>query len=261
MPKSVLSLLSALFLLQLVTGCAFFKPKIIADLTKNEPGEILARVSQNHDRIHALSGKGLIVVEMPGNAFQGNATIEVLRRDSLFIKAEAAFGIDVGYFFANRKMFAHYSPFENALYRGPIEKVNKLILFQMKITYDELLSAVLGTLDFKFTQETSVSIENNHYIFRQKRDSHWLSVAVDPAKYVITKAELATDAGKIIARQEFKFFHKINGIWFPKSVQLRKLDSRERLTIKYSKVELNKAIPPNKFDFKVPGDARRYRLK
>ncbi len=245
----------------ILNNCAFFRPKAIADLSKNQPRDILSRVAFNHQKIHSLNGKGLLVVEMPGNAFQGNATIHVLRRDSLFIKAEAAFGIDVGYFFANRKVFAHYSPFENTLYRGPIEKVNKLILFQMKITYAELLNALLGTVDFKFTRETLVNVENNQYIFKQRRGDYWLSIRIDPEKYVITKAELANKHGKIVARQEFKFFRKKSGVWFPKSIRLHKLDTRERLTINYSKIELNKPISPSQFDFKVPGDARRYRLK
>lgn len=244
-----------------LNSCAFRRPKAIADLSKNKPADILASVTENSRKIHSLSGKGLLVVEMPGNAFQGNATIHVLHRDSLFIKAEAAFGIDVGYFFANRKAFAHYSPFENTLYRGPIEKVNKLILFQMKITYSELLNALLGTLDFKFTRETLVNVENNQYIFKQRRGQYWLSIAVDPAKLMISRAELSNSEGKIIARQEFKFFRKHNGIWFPKSIRLHKLDSRERLTINYSKITLNKPISPSRFDFKVPRDARRYRLK
>lgn len=254
-------LFSTLTLYFFVTGCAAFRPNAIADLNKYTPEQILEKVAANHDQIHSLDGKGLLVVEMPGNAFQGNATIKVLHRDSLFIKAEAAFGIDVGYFFANRRAFAHYSPFENTLYRGPIEKVNKLILFQMKITYDELLTALLGTLKFDMTPETIVNIESNQYIFTQKRQENWLTIYVDPGKFVITQAELKDEEGNLLVREEFKFFRNINGIWFAKSIRVHKLDSNERLTINYSKMELNRPISPDNFNFKVPRDARRYRLK
>lgn len=247
--------------LVLFSGCGGFKKNIVADLTQNSPEQVLYRVRENHSRIQSLRGKGTLVVEIPGSPFQGSATILLQNRDSLFIKAEAAFGIDVGYFVAGKKAFAHYSPFENALYRGPIEQVNKLILFQMQLTWDELLNTVLGTTSFTPVPEMKSTVKANKYVFTKRWKDHWLTIFVDPEKYVVEKALIQNDDMKTVAQQNFQQFRKIDGIWFPKSIRLHRLDTMERLTIVYSKIELNGPISPSEFHFEVPPDAKRFRYK
>lgn len=240
----------------LVFGCAGQGRRPNADLDHHTAQEILSRVEQNYAHINTLIGRGRIIVEMPGAQFSGHAQVFVKKPDSLFISAKAIFGVNVGFFFADRNQFSSYSPLENVFYRGPVTRMSSIMLFQMEISYEELLDAVIGTAKFSLTKETTVAIEKNRYVFQQPREGLRLRYEVDPAHYVVTQVTLFNNEGAIIATENFSRFRKIKNAWIPQQIRIRRQETREQLTIWYENVQINKAIAAQKFVYKVPENAR-----
>ena len=244
----------------IATGCASTQNQPSADLAKS-PLEILRRVEANQSKVRTLSGRGRLIVEMPKAQFAGHAQIYVKRPDSLFISAKAILGVDVGFFFANRQHFSSYSPLENTFYSGPTQHMDKLILFEMKIEYDRLMDSVLGTAQFSPSEDLQVRVQDGKYVFEQTYRKHHLLYEVDPKHFVVTRVELKNAAGEVIGEQVFSRFRKVQGVWLPKHIRFLRPKTRERLIIYYEKVQINKPIPPEKFTFKVPENARRMILK
>ncbi|RMD95951.1 MAG: DUF4292 domain-containing protein, partial [Calditrichaeota bacterium] len=249
-----------IYLALLLGSCAAFRKKPVADLDRFSPEQILAAVRLNNARIHSLIGRGKLIVEMPRAQFAGHAQIFVKKPDSLYIIAKAILGVQVGFFFADSTHFSSYSPIDNVFYTGPVDQVDQLILFDMKIEYEQLLNSVLGTAQFPYSKQTRVRVIDNEYVFVQPWGKNHLIYKVVPGKYVVKQVLLVDRKGRVLAEQTFKRFRKINHVWVPQIIRLFRPSTRERLTIYYEKVELNKPIPADKFVFNVPENAKRYRL-
>ena len=241
--------------------CAPFRPKVTADLSKTSPDEIVSRIRENQNRIRTLTGRGRIIVEGPRARFAGQARFYIKNPDSLFIIAKAALGVEVGFFFADRRHFSSYSPIENVHYSGPVSEMSKLMLFQLEIDYEDVVRSVLGTAVFPFTTSTKVHVADNRYIFRQRWRKMDLIYEVDPARFAVTRVYLRNAAGKVVAKQTFSRFKKHGNVWIPQHIRLLRPRTREQLTIFYESVAINKPIAPEYFQYKIPENARHVRLK
>ncbi len=242
-------------------GCAAFRAKPVADLSKITPAHILERVQSSAERIRTLRGRGRLIVEMPGAQFAGRASIYIKKPDSLFIIAKALLGVEVGFFFADRERFQSYSPIENAFYTGPVDKMHQLILFEMEIPYEQLLSAVLGTVAIELPVDSArVSVMDNQYVMAWPKGRNWLVYKIAPGTFVVTEVLLIGPDKSVLARQSFSRFRKIQGVWLPKMIRLQRPPTRERLTIWYESIEINKPIAASEFQFNIPPTAKRINL-
>lgn len=240
----------------LLNACAFSGRKTVADLSNTSPAQILAAVKHNQDRIKTLSGKGHLSIYIPGSPFEGNVKVRVKRPDSLYVLTEAAFGVDVGYLFADGRNFSSYSPVDNIHFEGPVEKMGSIVLFQLKLSYSQLLHTIIGTPHFNWSANDSISIKNNRYVFHRTRKKYDLVFQVDPVRTVITDIEVYNTEGQKILEQKFGRFKKIKGAWVPRRILLKKPHRNEMMSVYYTKVEINNTIPDALFEYKVPANAK-----
>ena len=133
--------LVALFL---VLGCAGIYKRPAIDVRTVTWQSIPNILSQNLDRLSTLKGRARILVEMPGFQYQAYSKVVIKRPDSLFVKIEAALGIDVGWFFSDRQTFAVYLPFQNTYYSGLVDSVAIPNPIQFDLSYDQMLEALIG---------------------------------------------------------------------------------------------------------------------
>lgn len=229
-------------------------------LEKISPAGVLEKVRENNQRIHSLQGRGKIIIDMPGAPFRGDVSIRVITPDSLFIFTEAVFGIDVGFLFADGTSFHSYSPIDNYYFTGPVDKIGRMVFFQMKISYRELMNSVLGAASFPLKAGTKVRTTGDKYIFTQNHQKAQLVYEVDAGKFVITKIQIVNREGEETFRQEFKRFRKVKGIWVPQYIRLIRPRSRESLTVFYNKIELNLPLSPQLFKYKIPANAHREQI-
>ena len=88
-------------------------------------------LENNFKKLRTLKGQGKLIVETQDVSYNANAQIVFKNPDSVLIKVEAIFGIDVGSLFADRKAFKVYIPSHNTCYFGKSESLekNQLIAF------------------------------------------------------------------------------------------------------------------------------------
>lgn len=240
-------------------GCAALS-KSAKPAAEAWPEEVFLRVAENYRNIKSFRGAGRLIIDTPEMQTQAPATILVSKPDSMFIKLEAVFGIDVGFFFADGRNFETYSPLENTYFYGEISQMQALLLFQMDVTYDELMSGAMGTVLPPFDTTFAMTIEDDAYRFDGRREQWQISYWVDPKRGAVTKAEQRDAAGALYARQTFRSFRSVKGVWLPRLIQIDKPQARERLTIFYESMNLNTAIDGKEFSMRVPASAKRINL-
>lgn len=278
----------SLALLLVFLGCSK-PPRLEQDLS---PREVYLRVAENNRRLQTFRGVGRLTVESPQVNFSAPANILAVKPDSIFVKAEAVLGIDAGFFFADRNAFASFSPLENVYYYGETRKINELIFFEMELTYDEMMSGMIGTAlpDFdstfaatrdgdtyrfsglrkqnqNFAVSSADSLNDNSIAAWQPADRdedgkvEWQMVYwVDAARGVVTKAEQRDRDGGLYARQQFKRFRKTRGVWLPQLIQIERPPAHERVTIFYNHIEANGRVAAAEFVIRVPENAKRINL-
>lgn len=242
----------------LLSGCAALRSS--RPLLPADPQKVYLQVADNFRRVQAFQGKGRLIIDSPQMQLAAEATVLTQQPDSMFIKIEATFGVDAGFFFADRKRFESYSPFENTYFYGEVNHMDQLLLFRMKVEYDEMLSGITGAVLPPFDSTFAMTIDNDSYRFEGKRETWRVSYWVDPKHGVVTKAEQYDSTGALYSRQTFRRFHKEKGIWLPQWLQLDRPGQRERFTIFYDRIDLNTKISASDFSLRVPSSAARINL-
>src|SRR5262245_39724119 len=128
-----------------LSGCASSSRSLRLD-TNTTPAAVSSQVAENYRRLQTFRGVGKLIIDSPHTQVVASATVLTRQPDSMFIKIEATFGVDAGFFFADRKHFESYSPFENTYFFGEVSQLRRLVLFQVEVTYDEMLSAIVGAI-------------------------------------------------------------------------------------------------------------------
>jgi hypothetical protein len=263
----------------ILAGCAGRAPKLDREW---QPQELYGRVVENYRRLQTFRGEGPLTVESPEYRLSAPARILVLKPDSIFIKVEAALGVDAGFFFADRRQFATFSPLENLYLYGETSRVRELTLFQMDLTYDEMMSGMVGAALPLFDSTFTVTRDGEMYRFEGTRRqrfndnaanglTQYAAAEIDSALWrvtywvnaergVVTKAEERLASGELYARQEFKRFRQARGVWLPQLIQMQRPGAKERLTIFYNRVEVNDKIAATEFVIRVPKSAKRVDL-
>jgi outer membrane lipoprotein-sorting protein len=225
-----------------------------------KPEAIYLQVADNYRRLQTFRGAGKLIIDSPRTQVVASATVLTRQPDSMFIKIEATFGVDAGFFFADRKRFESYSPFENTYFFGGVGELRRLVLFQVEVTYDEMLSAIVGAILPPLDSTYTLEIEDGAYRLEGRRNKWQLAYWVDPERGVVTKAEQRDPEGKLYSRQTFRRFRKTNGLWLPQHLQLDRPGQRERFTIYYDRVQVNGGISGKEFSMRVPPSVKRIEL-
>ncbi|MEK7729577.1 MAG: DUF4292 domain-containing protein [candidate division KSB1 bacterium] len=239
-------------------GCAGSRAS--RPLVSMDPQQVYSQVAENYRRLHSFRGNGRLIIDSPEMQLAASATILTQQPDSMFIKVEATFGVDAGFFFADRKRFESYSPFENTYFFGEVNQMEQLLLFRMKVNYDEMLSGITGAMLPPFDSTFVMAIDNDTYRFEGKRDLWRVTYWVDPKRVAVTKAEQHDSTGALYSRQTFRRFHKTNGAWLPQWLQLDRPGARERFTIFYDRIAINAKLAATDFTLRVPSSAARINL-
>ncbi|MDZ7261202.1 MAG: DUF4292 domain-containing protein [candidate division KSB1 bacterium] len=249
-----------LFCLLGVIGCAPFYRRETLDLNRITLQEIKARVESNFLELEGLKGKAQVTIEMPGAAYNAFSTVTLKMPDSLLIKIEVIFGIDVGCFFADRKNFSIYSPFQNKIYNGALDSLDLSRFFQIELNYDDLLEIFSGVPRISEGNSYHLSIDNGRYVLLTQADHGVRKYWIDPKKFVITNYQLFDSKGTLLLTKEFHQFKKEAGVFLPRSIKVERPGAKERFTLFYTDRQTNAKIASEDFQLKVPHNAEKIKL-
>lgn len=246
-----------------MTACA---PAAKRKLARPQPRDVYLQVADNYRRLRTFSGSGKIVMEMPNLQYAGSVRVAARVPDSLIVRVEAAFGTDVGFFFADRQRFATYTPLENIYYTGHTQEVPALLFFHIEVSFEEIMGAVVGAVVPPYDSTFTMQRDGADYRFDGWRGDWRVSYWVDSEKLVVKRGTLTDASGHIVAKQEFRRFHERRGVWLPQMIRVEQpapkgqSQGAGRMTIFYERQDTGNAVAPAEFTFKVPASARRVDL-
>lgn len=219
-----------------------------------------AKYRQNFQNILTFQGKARLTLESPHGG--GNVSTKTVwgRPDKLFMQAEGPLGLDVGKIFVGEKRFIWYNQYENHFTAGSLDDPYLNRFLQTNITFSELRYTLLGYAGQ--AEDSLVLIDRTNGVFATTHgnddDIHYRFI-VNPELGLLEAVE-ALRQSRVFMRQDFKNYRVIDNIYLPTLIRITMLDQRERVSIFYKNIALNKPLDPGEFAIKISSKVEQLNL-
>ena len=206
----------------------------------------------NYSRLRTLKGHAKLIIETPQAAYSANAEILINRPDSLYMKIEAALGIDIGSLFADRTRFVLYAPMQNTCYIGSTDSMDLDAFISFDLSYAKLLQILMG-MELAYGAKKGVLMPvENALIYTGQNGQYQYNYLIDPYQGVVTKVFVKDKNNQIVLLKEFSRFVELSGVKIPRTIRLVRPEKKESLTLFYNRLTINRRIAAKDFRIKVP---------
>jgi outer membrane lipoprotein-sorting protein len=218
-------------------------------------------VRVNRERVQSLSGSGSISVESPDMAQSGSFEVFLHKPDSVLVKIEGPFGIQVGSALLTRTGFLFYNSLQNQLVTGPVNAANMNRIFRVNLTFDELLNLFTGGNFLPGDEKApdSLVIDDNQFVLSYGDASGSRRYWIDPATLLIAKIQLTDSKGKLVLEERFERFRDAGDASLPRHIRITQHQARRVVAVAFSSLDINTERVPLVVD--VPTNAERVRWK
>lgn len=255
--KSLFIVLSALFLL---AGCAAPSPSRFGN--KNlSPAFVRDNVQKNAQNVHFLTGNGKIAIESPDIAQSASFAIWIRKPDTLFVRLEGPFGIEIGSALVTKNDFSFYNSLQNQLITGSTTVDNLRQLLRIGLSFDEMMNLFSGGvfLPGDDSYPTSLETTDEYLIFNYKSEGHHRRYWIDPNSSLIARIQHLETDGKMFLEQRFQNYRAVEKSYIPFQMRMTMPKDRNVVSVSYSEVRVND--PSQTFHFSVPSNVQRLRLQ
>ncbi len=225
------------------------------------PAFIQNAILRNHHQVKSLQGSGTISIETPEIAQNVSFELTLRKPDSVMVRIEGPFGIDLGLALLTRREFFFYSSMENRLLSGPTNAENLARVLRIRMEFDDLLNLFSGGtfLADDIGRPVELNIVDDEYVLTYGHDQGSRQYHVDPRSYQIVLIQHLDRNSGVLAEQTFGKFLTVDGIVVPQIVRVLMRPERRRLSIAFSDLSVNPSML--EFHFDVPFDAEKARLQ
>jgi len=225
------------------------------------PAFIENAVLSNHNRVLTLLGSGTISVETPEIAQNVSFELTLRKPDSVMVRIEGPFGIDLGLALLTRREFFFYNSMNNQLLSGPTNAANLARVLRIRMEFDDLLNLFSGGtfLSSDIGRPVAFEVIDDEYVLTYEDDRGSRRYWVDPRSFQIVQIQHLDQHGGVLVEQTFGKFLTADDIVVPQLVRALMRPERRRLSIAFSDLSVNP--PMLEFHFDVPSDAKRARLQ
>ncbi len=247
-----------LFVMIVYAGCAGPASVRYADRTFTAE-HIQESVRQNQAKVFTVKGSGNISVESPEIAQSGTFTLNVRKPDSLLVKLEGPFGIEVGAALVTRHEFLFYNGLQNRLITGSTNAKNLNRILRMHVEFDDLLNLFTGGLFLNEDERApdTFIIEEEQFVlaFDHKEGSrrYW----VDPQSMLIARIQHLDRRGRMIYEQRFSNFRSFGETTLPQRMRMTQHLERRAVSISFADVAVNASTTD--CTLHIPSNAQRVR--
>ncbi len=258
--RSFLPVLSLLFFV----SCAPFTGGSKTDFYRSHPVSLFYTALQHGQEIESFEGKAHLTIESPVEGFQGNATIYYRRPDSLLVKLQAAFGVPVGSLLITGNRVQIYNIREKSLSESEGGNVPLNSLIGIGLRTENLFEAVLGLPRLPDMLTVSATeLDSLHYMAEDGNFTYFIQTKTDKRKYIAAPDKqvflqyvLFNGSDGDTTLCTFRQFRRFKNIRMPRHVQISRENPKERLSLFYTRMQVNKKFPNNRFKIKYPKDVK-----
>ena len=242
------------------TGCAPSASIRMID-TSVTPAQVQESVRLNHERVQSLKGTGRITVETPEIGQSGSFVLMFRKPDSILVKLEGPFGIEVGSALLTRTGFLFYNSLQNKLISGAMNGKNLSRVLRVNLSFDALINLFTGGDFFSDDRSTpeSFTVEEEQFVLTYRNLAGSRRYWIDPSSLLILKVQHLDNEGKLFIEQRFSNYKAVEGTSVPYNVRLTQQKERRAVSISYSNVLVNTNAV--QFTLNIPESAERVHLQ
>lgn len=227
------------------------------DLTRTSPENIIRRMQINHHEVSTFQASGSISIE--SQEFTGTASITVAIKspDSILIKIEGPFGIDIGSMLLTDERFTYYDSHANRVITGPSTSKNIRSILKVDLTFADVMDVLSGATSLwrESKNPDSVSVDDDYLLFVFKKGSMKARYWIDPERSVVIRCEIDEDETGPLIETRYRRFSQFNTVIVPRSITILAQRENRGLSLYYDDVEINN--PELDFTFVIPRNAKR----
>ncbi len=239
----------------LMPSCAPKPAELLLDTAQVSPARIAEMIGEHDARLHSLAGGGTLTFESPELSGSVFFTVSVKKPDSLLLRFEGPFGMDVGFLFASRERYVMYNALENQVIRGIPTAAGIRSVIPFDLTFDQLLDMLTGT--FRLPPGTTapqtyrVDDEWFHLVYPRPGDTtaYW----IDPRSATVAKYRVTGREGTLM-EAETSMPEQQGDLTAPRLVSITFPETRRQVSIYYSDLTLNPGALA--FTYTIPPSAR-----
>ena len=242
----------------LLVGCAARRELLP---TETRLQVIRAAVEQNNAELTSLSGRAQVVVESPQQSFSGEAVVNILKPDSLYVRIEALLGMDVGVLKADRRRFLIFAPTEKTAFFGAGADTLRLAAFLgFDMTFDQLMQVVSGTASIGHLQKPAVQAVGDNIVVTGRAQQMHYEYTVNSQYGAVTRLVLRDPNGAMVRMEEYKQFMRRGNVRLPRYIRVMRPAQKESLTLFYHQINVNVPLSAGDFAVRLPADVIKIRL-
>ncbi len=251
-------LFAYLSLLFIFAGCASHSASNLAG--KNVSAELVhQQVRENQNRIRTMTGSGRITVETPTMAQNGSFEITLRKPDSLLVKLEGPFGMEVGAALITRKEFFFYNSLRNQLITGPTNTANLSRILRVNIGFEDIINLFGGGSFFpddKLEADEN-GIDDDQFVLAYRHFNGTRRYFIDPTSLLIVKVEHLDQGDNLVIEQRYSNFRTVEDVSIPMRIRFIQHLEQRSLAISYSDLSIN--VDSLQLTFSVPSNATHIR--
>ena len=249
------------WVLFLFSACLHFSACATLPVLAPQPPSPEYLLEQVGARLHAFQGlKGLALVKVTSTEknFHAQEVLFVHRPAFLRVESLGPLGTPALYLVTDGHELSLYNPGENRYYRGQATASHLFSILPVALEPEEIVAFLLGGLPLIDFEISSIRGDREEGLWilelispsRGERQSLW----VHPQSFAILRAECHRPGSS--HRLAFADFYRVQGLLFPKQIQLNSLESKAQISVEYQEVELNPDWKKQDFYLPVPRGAK-----
>jgi hypothetical protein len=239
----------------LVTACGTTREGLVLDTRRVPASELIERVREASDRVRTIAGSGTLVFDSPRVSGSAEFTLALRKPDSLLVRLEGPFGMDVGLLFMDGESYVAYNSLENEVIVGASDSAALRALIPVPLSTAQIVDAFSGR--YPINPDARVlryGIDDDRFLLTALCGTDTCRYWVDPEALVVTSYRRTGPDGRVLLEGEMTKLTTIDDIQLPRSIVLRAPSRRSTLRILFADLDVNGDAPD--FSYTVPANAR-----
>lgn len=256
MTRRILVRAACLALPALLAACGTTREGVVLDTERVPAGELVRRVREEAGRVRTLAGSGTLIFDSPRVSGTAAFTLAVKKPDSLLLRLEGPFGMDVGLLFMDAGGYLAYNSLENEVVRGAADSAALRALIPVPLSTAQIVDAFSGRSPIEpDARILDYGIDDDRFLLTALCGSDTCRYWVDPGALAVTSYRRTGADGRVLLEGELTNMTSIDDIQLPRSILLRVPSRRSQLRIMFADLDVN-GDPPE-FSYTIPANARR----
>lgn len=227
------------------------------------PQKVLEKAISNQSQIKTTSSLINFNYKSKQGNFSGDLELFLKKPDSLAFRVKAFLGPDYISGVAYSDTLLLYFPRLKKYYKGITQNCSCDSIYEREINLFCLLKILTVEIQIKEDRAYYSGADQKNYLYEDSIQMWKRKFWLDRKEALLKKSvwerlnilEVAQEKaqGFVI---EYKDFRKFNGIKLPQTIEIKSLDGKEKLRLKFLEIQINSSISENKFQLKIPEDAK-----